>query len=171
MNDVNFTQKIKQWFDSEHTDDNIREGAMMLLQINNNRHLYQQILLRPQKMLDHLVYELQKHYGYRTKGMTLDEVHKFDVEVTPLLQKAVDSTADADKVAAEVAPHLPLLKQKTPIPSMLLPSSPKANVQIMTSFPMKSRKFGRLTASVGSASRNSSKHASLISFLVTDSRD
>ncbi len=69
----------------------------MLLQINNNRHLYQQILLRPQKMLDHLVYELQKHYGYRTKGMTLDEVHKFDVEVTPLLQKAVDSTADADK--------------------------------------------------------------------------
>lgn len=109
MNDVNFTQKIKQWFDSEHTDDNIREGALMLLQINNNRHLYQQILLRPQKMLDHLVYELQKHYGYRTKGMTLDEVHKFDVEVTPLLQKAVDSTADADKLAAEVAPHLPFV--------------------------------------------------------------
>ena len=72
MNDVNFTQKIKQWFDSEHTDDNIREGALMLLQINNNRHLYQQILLRPQKMLDHLIYELQKHYGYRTKGMTLE---------------------------------------------------------------------------------------------------
>lgn len=109
MNDVNFTQKIKQWFDSEHTDDNIREGALMLLQINNNRHLYQQILLRPQKMLDHLVYELQKHYGYRTKGMTLDEVHKFDVEVTPLLQKAVDSTADADKLAADVAPHLPFV--------------------------------------------------------------
>lgn len=109
MNDVNFTQKIKQWFDSEHTDDNIREGALMLLQINNNRHLYQQILLRPQKMLDHLIYELQKHYGYRTKGMTLDEVHKFDVEVTPLLQKAVDSTADADKLAADVAPHLPFV--------------------------------------------------------------
>lgn len=109
MNDVKFTQKIKQWFDSEHTDDNIREGAMMLLQINNNRHLYQQILLRPQKMLDHLIYELQKHYGYRVKGMTLDEVHKFDVEVTPLLQKAVDSTADADKLAAEVAPHLPFV--------------------------------------------------------------
>lgn len=109
MNDVNFTQKIKQWFDSEHTDDNIREGAMMLLQINNNRHLYQQILLRPQKMLDHLIYELQKHYGYRVKGMTLDEVHKFDGEVTPLLQQAVDSTTDADKLAADVAPHLPFV--------------------------------------------------------------
>lgn len=109
MNDVKFTQKIKQWFDSEHTEDNIREGAMLLLQINNNRHLYQQIMLRPQRMLEHLKYELQKHYDYRIKGLSLDEVRKFDGEVTPLLQKAVDSTADADKLAADVAPHLPFV--------------------------------------------------------------
>ena len=105
MNDVKFTQKIKQWFDSEHTDENIRDGAMLLLQINNNRHLYQQIMLRPQRMLEHLKYELQKHYDYRIKGLSLDEVRKFDGEVTPLLQKAVDSTADADKLAADVAPQ------------------------------------------------------------------
>ena len=109
MNDVKFTQKIKQWFDSEHTDENIREGAMLLLQINNNRHLYQQIMLRPQRMLEHLKYELQKHYDYRIKGLSLDEARKFDGEVTPLLQKAVDSTADADKLAADVAPHLPFV--------------------------------------------------------------
>lgn len=109
MNDVKFTQKIKQWFDSEHTDENIREGAMLLLQINNNRHLYQQIMLRPQRMLEHLKYELQKHYDYRIKGLSLGEVRKFDGEVTPLLQKAVDSTADADKLAADVAPHLPFV--------------------------------------------------------------
>ena len=109
MNDVKFTQKISQWFDSEHTDDNIREGAMLLLQMNNNRHLYQQIMLRPQHMLEHLKYELQKHYGYRIKGMTLDEVRKFDGEVTPLLQRASDVTADADKLAADVAPHLPVV--------------------------------------------------------------
>lgn len=109
MNDVKFTQKIKQWFDSEHTDENIREGAMLLLQINNNRHLYQQIMLRPQRMLEHLKYELQKHYDYRIMGLSLDEVRKFDGEVTPLLQKAVDSTADADKLAADVAPHLPFV--------------------------------------------------------------
>ncbi len=109
MNDAKFTQKITQWFDSEHTDDNIREGAMLLLQMNNNRHLYQQIMLRPQHMLEHLKYELQKHYGYRIKGMTLDEVRKFDGEVTPLLQRAADVTADADKLAADVAPHLPVV--------------------------------------------------------------
>ena len=109
MNDVKFTQKIKQWFDSEHTDENIRDGAMLLLQINNNRHLYQQIMLRPQRMLEHLKYELQKHYDYRIKGLSLDEVRKFDGEVTSLLQKAVDSTADADKLAADVAPHLPFV--------------------------------------------------------------
>ena len=114
MNDVKFTQKIKQWFDSEHTDENIRDGAMLLLQINNNRHLYQQIMLRPQRMLEHLKYELQKHYDYRIKGLSLDEVRKFDGEVTPLLQKAVDSTADADKLAADVAPHLPFVDAENP---------------------------------------------------------
>ena len=82
---------------------------MLLLQINNNRHLYQQIMLRPQRMLEHLKYELQKHYDYRIKGLSLDEVRKFDGEVTPLLQKAVDSTADADKLAADIAPHLPFV--------------------------------------------------------------
>ena len=60
-------------------------------------------------MLEHLKYELQKHYDYRIKGLSLDEVRKFDGEVTPLLQKAVDSTADADKLAADVAPHLPFV--------------------------------------------------------------
>ena len=107
MNDVKFTKRIKQWFDSEHTDENIREGAMLLLQMNNNRHLYQQIILRPQKMLEHLKYELQKHYGYRVDGLTLDEVRKFDREVTPILQHAVETTENADTEHAELAPHLP----------------------------------------------------------------
>ena len=40
MNDPKFTEKLKKWFDCEHTDANIREGALLLLQMNNNRHLY-----------------------------------------------------------------------------------------------------------------------------------
>ena len=54
MNDITFTNKVKAWFDCEHTDDNIREGAMLLLQITNNRHLYQQIMMRPQHNLKKL---------------------------------------------------------------------------------------------------------------------
>lgn len=112
MNDVKFTQRIQAWFDAEHTDDNIREGAMLLLQMNNNRHLYQQIMLRPQAMLEHLKYNLQKHLGYRLKGMTLDEVRIFDKQVTPVLQAAVDKTAEADIQQEDDVPHLPFVDAK-----------------------------------------------------------
>lgn len=108
MNDITFTNKVKAWFDSEHTDDNIREGAMLLLQITNNRHLYQQIMMRPQHNLKKLQYELNKHLKYRMKGLSLDEVRKFDEVVTPVLQAAVDKAEQADIEAAADIPHLPV---------------------------------------------------------------
>lgn len=109
MVDKAFTQKISQWFDSEHTDENIREGAMMLLQINNNKHLYQVISFNPQGKLELLKYELRKHLNYRNAGMTLDEVRNYDNAVTPIIQAAVDRTAEADEQAPDFIPHLPQL--------------------------------------------------------------
>ena len=109
MVDKAFTQRISQWFTSEHTDENIREGAMMLLQINNNKHLYQVISFNPQGKLELLKYELRKHLSYRNAGMTLDEVRKYDSEVTPILQAAVDKTDAADEQSPDSIPHLPLL--------------------------------------------------------------
>lgn len=108
MVDKAFTQKISQWFDSEHTDENIREGAMMLLQINNNKHLYQVISFNPQGKLELLKYELRKHLNYRNAGMTLDEVRNYDNAVTPIIQAAVDRTAEADEQAPDFI-HLPQL--------------------------------------------------------------
>lgn len=109
MVDKAFTQKISKWFESEHTDENIREGAMMLLQINNNKHLYQVISFNPQGKLELLKYELRKHLNYRNAGMTLDEVRAYDSEVTPILQVAVDRTTEADEQAPDFIPHLPQL--------------------------------------------------------------
>lgn len=109
MVDKAFTQKISKWFDSEHTDENIREGAMMLLQINNNKHLYQVISFNPQGKLELLKYELRKHLNYRNAGMTLDEVRAYDSKVTPILQVAVDRTTEADEQAPDFIPHLPQL--------------------------------------------------------------
>lgn len=109
MVDKAFTQKISKWFESEHTDENIREGAMMLLQINNNKHLYQVISFNPQGKLELLKYELRKHLNYRNAGMTLDEVRAYDSEVTPILQVAVDRTTEADEQAPDFTPHLPQL--------------------------------------------------------------
>lgn len=122
MNDNKFTQKVKEWFDKDHTDENIREGAMLLLQMNNNRYLFQQINFDPQGKLELLKYELQKHLNYRIEGMTLDEVKEYDKKVTPILQSAIDKTSEADKIAAELAPHLPVYEDNEDIESL----TPKA---------------------------------------------
>lgn len=122
MIDKKFTQKVKEWFDKDHTDENIREGAMMLLQINNNKHLYQVISFNPQGKLELLKYELRKHLNYRNAGMTLDEVKEYDKKVTPILQSAIDKTSEADKIAAELAPHLPVYEDNEDIDSL----TPKA---------------------------------------------
>ena len=118
MIDNKFTQKVKEWFDKDHTDENIREGAMMLLQINNNKHLYQVISFNPQGKLELLKYELRKHLNYRNAGMTLDEVKEYDKKVTPILQSAIDKTSEADKIAAEFAPHLPVYEDNVDIESI-----------------------------------------------------
>lgn len=130
MNDPKFTEKLKKWFDCEHTDANIREGALLLLQMNNNRHLYQLINFDPQGKLELLKYELQKHLNYRIEGMTIDDVRNYDKAVTPVLQTAVDKTSEADKIAKQLAPHLPVLESEnldSIVPSAIVAKGKRAD--------------------------------------------
>ena len=130
MNDPKFTEKLKKWFDCEHTDDNIREGALLLLQMNNNRHLYQLINFDPQGKLELLKYELQKHLNYRIEGMTIDDVRNYDKAVTPVLQTAVDKTSEADKIAEQLAPHLPVVESEnidSIVPSAIVAKGKRAD--------------------------------------------
>lgn len=130
MNDPKFTEKLKKWFESEHTDVNIREGALLLLQMNNNRHLYQLINFDPQGKLELLKYELQKHLNYRIEGMTIDDVRDYDKKVTPILQTAVDKTSEADQIAKQLAPHLPVVESEnldSIVPSAIVAKGKRAD--------------------------------------------
>lgn len=130
MNDPKFTEKLKKWFDCEHTDANIREGALLLLQMNNNRHLYQLINFDPQGKLELLKYELQKHLNYRIEGMTIDDVRNYDKAVTPVLQTAVDKTSEADNIAKQLAPHLPVVESEnldSIVPSAIVAKGKRAD--------------------------------------------
>ena len=130
MNDPKFTEKLKKWFECEHTDANIREGALLLLQMNNNRHLYQLINFDPQGKLELLKYELQKHLNYRIEGMTIDDVRNYDKAVTPVLQTAVDKTSEADKIAKQLAPHLPVVESEnldSIVPSAIVAKGKRAD--------------------------------------------
>ena len=98
--DNSFTEKLQNWLDSEHTEDNIREGALLLLQIDRNRNLYQNVIRKPQMFLSKLEHELRKHLTYRLDNKTRSEVRKMDAEITPVMNASIAAVADTDKIPA-----------------------------------------------------------------------
>jgi hypothetical protein len=98
--DNSFTEKLQNWFDSEHTEENIREGALLLLQIDKNRNLYQNVIRKPKMFLPKLEHELRKHLTYRLDKFTRSEVRKMDAEITPVMDASITAVADTDNIPA-----------------------------------------------------------------------
>lgn len=98
--DNSFTEKLQNWLDSEHTEDNIIEGALLLLQIDRNRNLYQNVIRKPKMFLPKLEHELRKHITYRLDKFTRSEVIKMDAEITPVMDASITAVADTDNIPA-----------------------------------------------------------------------
>ena len=98
--DNSFTEKLQNWLDSEHTEDNIREGALLLLQIDKNRNLYQNLIRKPKMFLPKLEHELRKHLTYRLDKFTRSEVRKMDADITPVMDASITAVADTDNIPA-----------------------------------------------------------------------
>lgn len=79
--DNKLTKDIQDWLNAMPEQQDIAKGALMLLQLNRNRILYQNILRNPVKLKSKLVYELQKHLNIRLDGMTTDDVARMDKHV------------------------------------------------------------------------------------------
>lgn len=95
MIDPKFTEKIALWLQSDHkSEEKIRDGAMLLLQLNRDQSMYQRIIRRPQHELKFLEYKLQRFLNLRKDGQTIRDVIKLDKEITPQIQKAIESEAD-----------------------------------------------------------------------------
>lgn len=85
------TKEIQDFLSlEERTEQQILQGAMILLRINRNRVLNQQICRRPKRFEKKLVYELNKHLAYRLDGMTLQEVRRMDGEVLNNVDEILD---------------------------------------------------------------------------------
>ena len=88
--DKEFTKDLQKWLSKDtHSEDEIREGAMLLLRLNRNKALYQSIMLRPRRLENTLNYELKKFLKIRLDGMTLQEVQDSAKEIYAELDTAV----------------------------------------------------------------------------------
>ena len=92
MIDPKFTEKIALWLQGDHkSDEKIKEGAMLLLQLNRDQSMYQRILRRPQHELKFLEYKLQRFLKLRNDGKTVSDVVKLDQEIIPHLQAIINA--------------------------------------------------------------------------------
>lgn len=89
MIDPKFTEKIARWLQGDHKSDaKIQEGAMLLLQLNRDRSMYQRIVRRPQRELTFLEYKLRRFLQLRQDGQTIKDVVKMDREITDQIAAA-----------------------------------------------------------------------------------
>ena len=93
---------MTEWLSKKkHTEAELADGAMMVLQCNRNHALYNTIMRRPARYEEKIAYELRKHLRYLKDDMTLDEVKSMEARILPVIGKAIAETEEtADKAAA-----------------------------------------------------------------------
>lgn len=97
-----FRAKVEEWLSKKkHTEAELADGAMMVLQCNRNHPMYNTIMRRPARFEEKIAYELRKHLRYLKDDMNLDEVKDLERKVLPVIGKAITDTEEtADKAAA-----------------------------------------------------------------------
>lgn len=96
--DNHFTEKLQTWLNRPHSSEEmIKEGALLLLQLNKNRVLYNNILRQPtrQRYRERLEYELNKHLQIRLAGLTQSEVAAMDARVLKVAESIIASQGDS----------------------------------------------------------------------------
>ena len=105
MIDPKFTEKIARWLQGDHkSDEMIKQGAMLLLQLNNDRAMYQRIIRNPKYSLQHLEYKLRRFLQLRQDGRTIQDVIKLDNGLTPHLGAIIEKEPVPVEGDAELLP-------------------------------------------------------------------
>lgn len=95
------TASMSDWLNARPAERDIAAGAMMLLQCNRNRALYNSILVRPDKFAGKLEYELRKHLAIRLQGMSTADVARKEAQV---MERVGASIASAPEDSAVITP-------------------------------------------------------------------
>lgn len=106
------TAKIYQFLKLENpTEEQIIEGATLLLKCNPSRErgIYNTAMRRPRATLPWIRTDLKKYYDIRQRGLTTQEVERFNSETVSLVEQTlsqVPSTVERDSEDALAVPIL-----------------------------------------------------------------
>ena len=103
-----FRARVEEWLSKKkHTEAELADGAMMVLQCNRNRAMYNTMMRKPSHYEEKMVYELKKHLAYLQNDMNLDDVKKLEKKILPVIGKAIADTEEATDKAAAALGEIP----------------------------------------------------------------
>ena len=117
--------KVKAYLDAKPEERNLEEGALMVLQLTNNRIMYQNFMRRPKQYASRIEYELRKKYQFYLQQVTHEEVKQMSAQVEHIVEehhitseneefkkgKRVDHDALPVEIQALYAENLSIMQQ------------------------------------------------------------
>ena len=117
--------KVKAYLDAKPEERNLEGGALMVLQLTNNRIMYQNFMRRPKQYASRIEYELRKKYQFYLQQVTHEEVKEMSAQVEHIVEehhitseneefkkgKRVDHDALPVEIQALYAENLSIMQQ------------------------------------------------------------
>ena len=102
-----FRARVEEWLSKKkHTEAELADGAMMVLQCNRNRAMYNTMMRKPSHYEEKMVYELKKHLAYLQNDMNLDDVKNLEKQILPVIHHVVMAVPEEDEGTKLPAPAL-----------------------------------------------------------------
>ena len=81
MKNSELIPKVKEWLDANPEDRDLAAGALLVLQLTNNRIMYQNFMRKPKLYASRIEYELKKKYQFYLQQLTHEQVAEMDKQV------------------------------------------------------------------------------------------
>lgn len=93
-----FRAKVEEWLSKKkHTEAELADGAMMVLQCNRNRAMFNTMMRKPSHYEEKMVYELKKHLAYLQNDMNLEDVKNLEKQILPVIHHVVMAVPEEDE--------------------------------------------------------------------------
>ncbi len=86
METTDFLKKINEWLDTPSEQRDYSAGALLMLQCNRNRIMYNNMSRRPEHYASHIEYQLRKYVEQRSVKVTHTEVEKMEQQSESIMQ-------------------------------------------------------------------------------------
>ena len=87
MRNEELIPKVKAYLDANPEERDLTAGALLVLQLTNNRIMYQNFMRRPKQYASRIEYELRKKYQFYLQQLTHDQVQEMRSQVKTIVEE------------------------------------------------------------------------------------